>query len=117
MLSGSGRVPPARGDGSRTTGPGRGGSGSGRIASVAAWQRRNAEVNGTATSLRSASARVNVPPPDTVDQTGRFLDFLRANVWSSQDSAPALVGALRATALQAAGVPELPAGLVRSSEG
>lgn len=55
---------------------------------------------------------------DTVDQARRFLDFLRANVWSSQDSAPALVGAPRATILQtAAGVPEVAAGLVRSSEG
>jgi hypothetical protein len=37
---------------------------------------------------------------DTADEARRFLDFLRANVWSSPENSPALVGAPRASILQ-----------------
>ncbi len=39
---------------------------------------------------------------DTPDEARRFLAFLRANVWSSPENAPALVGAPQAQILQPA---------------
>jgi hypothetical protein len=39
---------------------------------------------------------------DTAEEASRFLGFLQANVWSSPDSAPALVGAPSAKILQSA---------------
>lgn len=39
---------------------------------------------------------------DTIDDAQRFLGFLRANVWSSPENAPALIGAPEAKVLQPA---------------
>jgi hypothetical protein len=40
---------------------------------------------------------------DTVDGATRFLDFLRKQVWSSPDNAPALAGEVHARILEMAG--------------
>jgi hypothetical protein len=42
---------------------------------------------------------------DTPDDAGRFLGFLRANVWASASNAPALVGTPRTSILQEAATP------------
>ena len=42
---------------------------------------------------------------DTVEEAERFLGFLRANVWASAQSAPALAGEPQARVLEAAPVP------------
>lgn len=39
---------------------------------------------------------------DTADEARRFLSFLRSNVWSSPDNAPALVGSPQTEILQSA---------------